>query len=86
MQSQLESQTQDMARRYVAGEISLTQFQDWFVPISWDIETTGDHSAIHLAHQIDGLLAEASSANWVERDLREELGNAVRSFADSVQS
>ena len=63
---------------------SLDSFREWFVPISIRVEQSGNRRAIELAYEIDGILAEASSAGWSEAELREELENAIRPFAQCV--
>lgn len=44
--------------RLLAGEVSLDEFQDWFVPCTWNIHLTGDTEARELAYEIKGVLAE----------------------------
>ncbi len=56
--------------RYIAGEISLDQFSDWFQPVMWDIENTGNSTAINLAYQVELCLAEASNGDWTETELK----------------
>jgi hypothetical protein len=57
--------------------LSLDEFRAWFVPLSWNIEESGDPQAMELAHQIDGILAEASSGGWTEEQLCEQLTSSV---------
>ncbi len=80
MDRALDVQIRYQIERYVSGGISLDDFRNWFVPRAWNIEESGDQPAIQLAHRIDGILGESSSANWSEDGLREELANAVHSF------
>ena len=72
----LEAKILGRLLKYVAGLDSLESFEQWFVPISVDIERSGDARAIALVHRIDGILAEASSADWSQQALREELQGA----------
>ena len=60
--------------RYASEQESLDEFLQWFVPVSCNIEESQDPEAIDIAHYIDGILAEASSAEWNEEDIRKELG------------
>ena len=80
-----ESQIRKALCAYANRNISLDEFRDSFVPISWDIENSGDPDAISLAHQIDGILAEASSSDWTEEELRQELSRpfAALQFAEN---
>lgn len=80
MPSGIEKQIRQNVRAVGEGRLSLDDFQRWFVPISWDIEASQDHSVIALVHGIDGILAESSAAHWSESDLREELAKAIRPF------
>lgn len=70
--------------RYVEQNISIDAFRGWFEPLSWNIERTGNGVAIALAYKIDGILAEASSADWDECELRRELTRIARPFADGT--
>lgn len=76
----LDVQIRYHIERYIRGSISLGEFLDWFVPRSWDIEQSGNSSAIDLAHRVDGILGESSSADWSENELRGELANAIGPF------
>lgn len=78
--TELESQVRKTLWEYLSRRTSLDEFRASFVPISLDIEKSGDAQAMQLAHHIDGLLAEASSASWTEEELCEELAG---SFAAS---
>ena len=64
----------------VAGRLSVLEFRDWFAPVAWNIERSKLQTTIEFVYRIDGLLAEASSANWSEQDTREELDLAVPPF------
>jgi hypothetical protein len=71
--AKIELQIRQELSRYVNRQQSLDQFLQRFVPISIDIDQSGDDDAIQLAHRIDGVLAEASSGKWSEKDIHEEL-------------
>jgi hypothetical protein len=73
MSETVDSQIRQALWKYAEGKISLDDFRAWFVPISWNIEESHEPQAIQLTHQIDGILAEASSADWSESDIYEEL-------------
>lgn len=77
MNESIEDQIRKSLRELEMGHLSLDGFREWFVPISWNIERVGSFEAVELAHHIDGVLAEASSGNWTDTALREEL---VRPF------
>ena len=52
---------------YLAGRITLEQFEDWFVLETWD-----EKEADHLATEIDLRLAEHSNGHLPEDQLKEE--------------
>jgi hypothetical protein len=55
---------------YLNGDLTLADFEDWFVPVAWNIERTGNQRAVELAGEIELRLAEFSSGHWSEPDLR----------------
>lgn len=61
--------------RYLNRDISLAEFQDWFVPVAWGIERTGNRVAIDLAGEIELRLAEFSNGHWTEPELRSKLAS-----------
>jgi hypothetical protein len=63
--------------RCISGQTSLDEFRAWFVPISWNIEDCGEPDTIQLAFRIDGILSEASSGQWTDHDIVEELAGIV---------
>jgi hypothetical protein len=78
-------------RKCVDRRLSMDEFRAWFVPLSLEIERSGQPPAIELAHRLDGILAEASSANWSEDDLRQELADIGLSsgtgpYAESIHT
>lgn len=81
MPSPTETQIRQKIDKLADGKLSLDDFQQWFVPISWNIERSKDPSLIALVYEIDGILAESSSAHWSEPVVREVLANAIRPFA-----
>jgi hypothetical protein len=75
--SSLENQIRHQLERCVSGQCSLDEFRNWFVPVSLDIEGCGNPNAIKLAYEIDAALGEASSGQWSDRGLLEELAGIV---------
>ena len=86
MSETIENQIRQKLWSYANEKVSLDEFRAWFVPLSWNIEDSREPQAIQLAHQIDGILAEASSADWTEADIYEELSRPflVSAFAQNV--
>ncbi len=58
---------------FVDGKISREQFDLWFYDLSFDVEKTQPKDIVTLVHEVEGLLAEASSGGWSEDSLRAEL-------------
>lgn len=69
---------------YLAGQISLDRFQQWFVPETWDIENSRDVIASDLAHEIQLRLAEFSDNHWTEGELRRRLSPLTESYSVSI--
>jgi hypothetical protein len=59
--------------RYLNGDISLHDFEEWFVPLAWSIEQTQNANANELAGEIELRLAEFSNGDWTEAELRTKL-------------
>lgn len=78
MAERLEDQIRQALWQCSVERMSLDDFRAWFVPRSLNIEECGEPAAIELAHRIDGILAEASSAGWSDDELREELSQPLR--------
>src|SRR5580693_3740489 len=70
-------------RKCVDQGLSLDAFRQWFVPLSLDIEQSGEPNAIELVHHLDGVLAEASSAEWSDVDLRDQMARIVQEHTKS---
>ena len=57
--------------KYLSGEISLQEFQDWFVPETWDIHKSGDQEGIELAREVELRLAEYTNGHRTESELKQ---------------
>jgi hypothetical protein len=73
MTDTIENQIRRALWECAKERMSLGEFRAWFVPLSANIEQSGEPHAMELAHHIDGMLAEASSGGWTEIELLEEL-------------
>ena len=69
MSNSLEIQIQERLRCYVAGNLSLTQFEEWFVPATWDVEQTDDAITAQFTSGLLLLLAEYSNGDWIESEM-----------------
>lgn len=63
--------------RYVAGEITRMEFQEWFAPRAWDVLGEGPNPATDLVSEIELLLAEYGHGDWAEAELRERLAEVA---------
>jgi hypothetical protein len=70
MQHSLEFEIRDHLLSYVAGEISLHDFEDWFFAKTWDVDKSGDAALLDLVYQIKLDWAEFSNGDWSEQELR----------------
>ena len=66
----LDLAIREQVARYLAGEISLSAFQDWFIPQAWNIDKRADRFIAELVHGIELKLAEYSSGHWAEDELK----------------
>jgi hypothetical protein len=55
---------------YLAGEITLRDFEDWFFPETWDVDQKRDLALVGLVYAIKLSLAEFSNGDWTEDELR----------------
>jgi hypothetical protein len=70
-------------RRYLAdwlaGRISLSQFEDWFVPATWNIQ--GSENLVNFVDEIELNLSEYSGGYLSKQQLRSAMLSAQREFA-----
>ena len=69
----LAQEVRERLGQYLAGEIPLRTFEDWFVPITWQPEVDTDPAVMDLLSEIELCLAEYSNRHWTEAELREHL-------------
>lgn len=65
--------------RYLRSEISLREFQDWFVPATWDVDAAEDAATRELAADVDLRLAEFTNGHLTEQQLRSRLSRIPES-------
>ncbi len=80
MRSVLTARIQDKLVDYLAGDMSLREFQKWFIPATWNVDR-GDRIADELTATIDHRLAEYTNGDWSERELRSLLLPLVARFS-----
>jgi hypothetical protein len=81
----LETSIRQRLACYLAGDMSLNDFQDWLVGATWHIDDKVAPEAAELTYSIEHALAEAStgllSREELDAELRSLLGEPSRSLA-----
>jgi len=77
-QSDLEIRNQ--LARCLAKEITLDEFEDWFVARSWNYQEAATPQLLDLVSQIELLLAEFSNGHLEEEQLRRHLAIFVTCY------
>jgi hypothetical protein len=67
--------------RYLAGEISLGEFVELFLPLSWTTSAGEEHAVGDLLHEIELRLAEHSNGHLTEDELREHLSRLFERYS-----
>ena len=80
MQHPLELEIRDHLSAYLAKEISLRDFEDWFFPKTWDADKLDDPALLDLVYQIKLDWAEFSNGDWSETDFRNMLRSLTEKF------
>lgn len=66
--------------RFLAGEITLDQFENWLVPRSWNVHQWGSVETQQLAYAIELGLAEHEIGHLSDEDLRKELHQLANTY------
>lgn len=66
--------------RYLAGEITLQAFEDWFVPASWNVHRSGNDEAARLTYEIEAVLLQAAAERWPEQRVKDRLAPFVENY------
>jgi hypothetical protein len=77
MASELELEIQQHLSQYLK-DAALHEFEDWFVPVLWDLADSQDEGARELAGSISNLIAEYSRGDRTLESLREGLARVAR--------
>ncbi len=76
MSSEVEFEIQQHIMQYLSGSVSLAEFENWFVPMLWDIDDNDEHTR-GLAGAVHILISEFSRGDRNEESLREGLTAAI---------
>lgn len=79
-----ESEIRAQLVKYLANEMSLDDFEDWFAQHSWNMHKDSTLGAQRLASAIEIRLAEHSSNHLSEEQLREQLRPYVVNYVVTV--
>lgn len=77
----LDIEIRERLARYLASEISLREFEDWFVPASWNVHLSGNEEAAQLTYDIEAVLLQASTERWPEERVKKKLAPFVEHYA-----
>jgi len=80
MDFQSEIELRQELARYLKGQCTLKDFEDWFVPRSWNIDQNSNPSLHNLVSQIELSLAEFGNGDWTEEELRQEFGILLTNY------
>ncbi len=75
----------DQVERYLAGDISIAAFEEWFFPATWNVHKSGDTVAERLHGPVALHLSEFDRGHWTAEEVREKLrGVTVANRASSL--
>ena len=80
----LNVELRDRLVAYLADEISLLEFQEWFVPRLWGVDEHADPTTQELWFEVELRLAEYTSGHRTVEELRESLLPLVRTQSMSI--
>jgi hypothetical protein len=73
-----------LVHAYASGDLSLRDFQDWFIPATWDTRKFRDPDAVRVVRRVQLALAEFSSGDRTEPELKAELAVIAASLTPSM--
>lgn len=87
MKSLIDLEIHNQLVQYLAEDISLREFRNWFDASTWNMEQRGaNHDALELAGEIELRLSEFSNGHWTEVELRNMLLPLVRDYTQRERS
>lgn len=66
----LDLEIREQLARYIAGDIRLGAFREWFSPQAWNIDQRADIPTARMVHEIDLVLAEFDHGDWTEEEVK----------------
>jgi hypothetical protein len=70
--------------RFLNDELSLEDFEDWFVQNSWNVHKIPDLVLQRLVYAVELRLAEMSSEHLSEDEFRRELADLVKVYSMNI--
>jgi hypothetical protein len=86
MRSPIVSEIHRRLTEFLSGKTEFHEFEDWFVPILWELADGTDETARQLVGQIHILIAEFSRGDRTADSLREELAKVVSQLSELTPS
>lgn len=80
MNLSLDNEIRDKLGSYLLGEISLEDFEDWFVSASWNVNQSKNQAAINMVYEIELWLSEYSDGFRSENELQNLLRPLVVNY------
>ena len=80
MSYSLDFNIRERLASYLANEISLSEFEDWFFPETWDIDQVDNLDLLNLVYGIKLRLAEFSNGDWTEDEFRSRLRPFIEQY------
>jgi hypothetical protein len=84
MSPSLDNEIRDNLASYLLREISLSDFEDWFVSASWNVVQSKNQDSIDLVYEIELLLAEFSNGDWSEEELKDNFRPLVSNISATI--
>lgn len=84
MTTTLDNAIREHIYRFLAGDLELQAFEDWFVSAVWDVVGEANPNLTALIGSVELALAEYTSGHATIIDLREDLGDAMHTVAITI--
>ena len=80
MEQSLDNEIREKLANYLVGEISLEEFEDWFVSPSWNVDQSKNQAAINMVYEIELWLSEYFDNFRSEDELKALLRPLVENY------
>jgi len=75
-----EIEIRQQLARYLNGKLTLNEFQDWFVPHSWNFHQSPSLALQKLVATIELAIAEFTNGDWTARELRDHFNSLLTTY------